>query len=69
MKLNLEKEAEDFLKRKAPASKVPDRTGLRFYLGCALSGLLANGGSTRPEEVLNEAAKLAVLALQKENEL
>jgi hypothetical protein len=72
--MSIEKEAEEFLKtrqKKTPADKVPeDRTGLRYYMGCALSGLLAGGGrSTRPEEVLEEAAKYAELALQKEKSL
>ena len=72
--MKLEQEAEEFVKsrqKKTPANKTPeDRTGFRYYMGCALSGLLAGGGrNTRPEEVLEEAAKYAELALQKEQSL
>ena len=72
--MKLEKEAEEFLKtrqKKTPPRKASDdKTGYRFYLGCALSGLLSKAGyNTRPEEVLEEASHYAKLALQKEQEL
>jgi hypothetical protein len=72
--MSIEKEAEEFLKsrqKKTSGRKAPeDRTALRYYMGCALSGLLSTGGyNARPEEVLEEAAKYAELALQKEQEL
>lgn len=71
--MKLEKEAEEFLKTRQkktpPKSSSDDKTGYRFYLGCALSGLLSRAGyTTRPEEVLDEAAHYAKLALQKEQE-
>lgn len=62
----LEQEAKEFLQKKTPAEE-PDVESFRFYLGVALSGYLS-GGLTRPEEVLNKAAELAVLAQQKEKE-
>ena len=72
--MSIEKEAEEFLRtrqKKTPADKVPeDRTALRCFMGCALSVFVTPGGrSTRPEEVLEEAAKYAELALQKEKSL
>ena len=72
--VKLEKEAEEFVssrQKKTPSKKpTDDRTGYRYYMGCALSGLISRGGyTTRPEEVLDEAAKYAELALQKEQEL
>lgn len=73
-KANLEKEAEEFLKtrqKKTPPRKASDdKTGYRYYLGCALSGLLSRAGyNTRAEDILEEAAQYAKLALEKENEL
>lgn len=71
--MSIEKEAEEFVRarqKKTPAKATDDKTGFRYYMGCALSGLLASGGySTRPEEVLEEAAKYAELALQKEQQV
>lgn len=63
----LEQEAEEFLKKRTPTEE-PDVESFRFYLGIALSGYLSEGYNTRPEEVLNKAAELAVLAQQKEKE-
>lgn len=68
--MNLEEEAKEFTKKRASSEKLPDKTALRFYAGCALSGLLARGGrSNRPEEAVEEAFKYAELALHYESEL
>lgn len=69
--MSLEQEAKEFVKqKKTSVSKPNDRTGFRYYMGAALSGLLTNGGyHTRPEDVLEQAAKYAELALQKEQEV
>jgi hypothetical protein len=72
--VKLQEEAEEFVRtrqKKTPSKKpTDDKTGYRYYMGCALSGLISRGGyNSRPEEVLEEAAKYAELALQKEQEL
>ena len=63
----LDKEVEDFTKKRTPPS-VPDVVGFRHYMGIALTGLLKRGLNTAPEEALDKAAELAVLALKKEQD-
>jgi hypothetical protein len=60
----LEKEAKEFKQKRTPPS-TPDVEAYRYYMGIALKGILERG-LTAPEEALEEAAKLAVLAIQKE---
>ena len=63
----LEQEAKEFTKKRTPPN-VPDVVGFRYYMGIALTGLLKRGLDTAPEEALNKAAELAVLALKKEQD-
>ena len=63
----LEREAKLFLQRKTP-TQVTDNTGFRCYMAAAITGYLSRGEIV-PEEVLEKAAELAVLALEKEREL
>lgn len=66
-KKTLEQEAEEFKQKKAPLSKPRNSTALRYYMGCALGGLLASGVRGRSDEVLQEALKYAKLAADYED--
>lgn len=66
---DLEQEAVKFreARRQETAKEASDRSALRFYMGCAMSGLIASSkGYTRPDEIVHEAAEYARAALKKE---
>lgn len=67
--MSLEKEAEDF-KQKKTASNQTDRIAFRFYLGSAISGVMASSGgyARSPDDILDAAWPLALAALEKEKE-
>ena len=68
MSKKLEEEAKTFQKKKSPQRSSSDIVALRFYMGQALSGLLARGFSNRPEEVIRESFEYALLAEKYEKE-
>ncbi len=62
-KKTLEEEAAEFKTKRNRPELVTDKEALRYYMGCALSGLLAAGGhKTNPEEILQMAYRYAILA-------
>ena len=60
------REAEEFKQKRTPKS-TPDVEAYRYYMGMALQGILLRG-LTAPEEALEKAAELAVLATKKEED-
>lgn len=69
MNKKLEQEAKDFMAKKAtPKQKKPDRDAFRFYMGSALSGLIAVN-VLRADDVIDEAVKWAELCIKKEKEV
>lgn len=62
----LEKEAKEFKQKRTPPS-TSDVESYRYYMGIALQEILRRG-LTAPEEALEKAAEIAVLALKKEND-
>jgi hypothetical protein len=62
--MSLEQEAREFFNKKLQEDPVPgDPNWRNFYAGSALSGLLASGTFSRPEEVVAEAFRYADIML------
>ncbi len=68
-RFTLQKEADDFVKKNAPKSLTPqDRIALRFYMGSALTGLIARSPSqSRIDEIIKEAYEYAKNCLEFES--
>lgn len=67
--MSLEDEARDFKKRAGMTEK--EKTAMRYYLGCVLTGMIARGENLRQEDIdnlLNQAMLLAKAAVDKEAE-
>lgn len=67
--MSLEDEARDFKKRAGMTEK--EKTAMRYYLGCVLTGMIARGENLRQEDIdnlLNQAMLLAKAAVDKESE-
>lgn len=67
--MSLEKEAKEFSKRSGMTEK--EKTAMRYYLGCVLTGFIARGENIRREDLdnlLDQATAVAKLAVEKESD-
>lgn len=67
--MSLEEEARDFKKRAGMTEK--EKTAMRYYLGCVLTGMIARGENLRREDLdnlMDQAMSLAKLAVEKESD-